>query len=287
MTSHNSEFGSWIGDNFGDDATVISLTEIHVDMSKGLMELLKKDVNVLRQWVSQYIADTLARRSTQREKLRAHVNAILEILNEGNRSSRAKATEKGMEIGEFMKGVPPALFIHSYSKVLLYALNCDRDAMVKATEDANITFQEMLVWGEEEAETEGDYLKMANTLKAIYQSNGRLLEEMDALDMFTRKTTKRLAPRAEDKEREVNITLSGTELCFPLSVMRVYDTVFLDDDEDISKFTAHDAKRVVITDEARGRGWVKVADWADDLVSKTGGLETPFTPKSIENYVVS
>ncbi len=284
MTTHSTEFGSWVADGFGEDGTVIPLHEIHVDMSKGLLELLKQDVNFLRQWVSQYIADTLARRSSQREKLRTHVKAILDILIEGNRTSRRKATEMGMPIEEWVKGCPPALFIHSYSKVLLYALNCDRDAMVKATEDANIAFQVMLVWGEEEAETENDYLKMANNLKAIFQSNGKLLEEMDALDMFTRKTTKRLAPRAEDNG--VFIPLSGTELCFPLSVMRVYDTVFLDDDEEISKFTTHEPKRIVIADEAKEKGWVRVADWADDLIGKKGGLEKPFTPKSIEDYIV-
>ena len=284
MTTHSTEFGSWVADEFGEDGTVIPLTEIHVDMSKGLLELLKQDVEVLRQWVSQYLADTLARRSSQREKLRAHVKAILDILIEGNRTSRRKATERGMPLEEWVKGCPPALFINRYAKVLMYALNCDRDAMVKATEDANIAFQIMLVWGEEEAETENDYLKMANNLKAIFQSNGKLLEEMDALDMFTRKTTKRLAPRAEDNG--VFISLSGTELCFPLSVMRVYDTVFLDDDEDFSKFTTHEPKRIVIVDEAKEKGWVRVADWADDLIGKKGGLEPPFTPKSIEDYIV-
>ena len=283
MTTHNTEFGSWVGDSFGEDARVVPLTEIHVDMSKGLLELLTKDFNALRQWVSTYIADTLARRSTQREKLRTHVKAIMEILNEGNRASRSKASEKGMPIDEWVKGCPPALFIHRYSKVLLYALNCDRDGMVKATEDANIAFQVMLLWGEEEADNEGEYLTMANNLKAIYQSNGRLLEEMDALDMFTRKTSKRLAPRPEDNGG-VFVPLSGVELCFPLSVMRVYDTVFLDDDEDFSKFTAHEPKRIV---EGHDNGWAKVADWADDFIRERGGLEPPFTPKTIRDYVMN
>ena len=286
---NDAEFGSWVSDKFGENATVVPLTEIHVDISRSSYNEMKADKKVMLQFTATYIASTLAERSNQRESVRKHLKAILEVLNEGNQRSRATAERRGITLTEFLNKCPPARFIHDYTKVILYATNCDRPKMLEAIDTATDTFDAMLVWGEDNAENDGEYLNMANHLKLIFQSNGRLLEDMDALNMFERKATKRLNPKTYDGENGVFIPTTGIELLFPLSMMRVYDRMFLDDDEDLSKYEPHSVedKRVIIPmkhdDEG---GWVKVADWADDVIKKNGGLEDPFTIEELEKCLV-
>jgi len=286
---NDAEFGSWVSDKFGENATVIPLTEIHVDISRRSFNEMKADKRVLFQFTATYIASTLAERSNQRESVRKHLKAILEVLNEGNQRSRETAEGRGITLTEFLNQCPPAHFIHDYTKVILYATNCDRPKMLEAINNATDTFDAMLVWGENNAETDGEYLNMANHLKLIFQSNGRLLEDMDALNMFERKTTKRLNPKTYDGETGVFIPSTGIELLFPLSMMRVYDRMFLDDDEDLTKYVKHseEDKRVIIPMEHDGEGgWIKVADWADDVIKKNGGLEDPFTIEELEKCLV-
>ncbi len=287
--SNDTEFGSWVSDKFGENATVIPLTEIHVDIKRSSFNEMKADKRALLQFTATYIASTLAERSNQRESVRKHLKAILEILNEGNQRSRASAERRGITLSEFHNSCPPALFIHDYTKVILYASHCDRPKMLEAIDNATDSFDAMLVWGEDNAETDGEYLNMANHLKLIFQSNGRLLEDMDALNMFERKNTKRLNPKTYDGETGVFIPSTGLELLFPLSMMRVYDRMFLDDDEDLSKYETHsvDDKRVIIPMKHDGEdGWIRVADWADDVIKKNGGLEDPFTIEELEKCLV-
>ena len=286
---NDAEFGSWVSDKFGENATVIPLTEIHVDISRRSFNEMKADKKVMLQFTANYIASTLAERSNQRESVRKHLKAILEILNEGNQRSRESARRKSITLSEFHNRCPPARFIHDYTKVILYATHCDRPKMLEAIDNATDSFDAMLVWGENHAETDGEYLNMANHLKLIFQSNGRLLEDMDALNMFERKNTKRLNPRTYAGETGVFIPSTGIELLFPLTMMRVYDRMFLDDDEDLSKYETHSVedKRVIVpmgTDDTGG--WIKVADWADDVITKSGGLEDPFTIEEMERCVV-
>jgi hypothetical protein len=161
--------------------------------------------------------------------------------------------------------------------------------MLEAIDNATDTFDTMLVWGEDNAETDGEYLNMANHLKLIFQSNGRLVKDMDALNMFERKTTKRLYPTTIEGETGVWLPTTGIELLFPLSMMRVYDRMFLDDDEDLTKYVKHseEDKRVVIPMGHDGEGgWIKIADWADDIITKNGGLEDPFTIEELEKCLV-
>ena len=286
---NDAEFGSWVSDKFGENATVIPLNEIHVDMPRSSFDKIKEDdtKRTLFQFTANYIASTLAERSNQRESVRKHLKAILEILNEGNQNARRKADNLDITLTQFHNRCPPAKFVHDYTKVILYASHCDRAKMVDAIDNAQESFDAMLVWGENHAETDGEYLNMANHLKLIFQSNGRLLEDMDALNMFERKTTKRLVMETKGQF----IPSTGIELLFPLSLMRVYDRMFLDDDEDHSMYEKHQQQdcRVIIPmmkDEENGGGWIRIADWADDVITKNGGLEDPFTVEELERCIV-
>jgi len=283
--SNDTEFGSWVAQCFGHDATVPSLDTIAVDMPNETFDKIKSDSQGFLQFVAEYIADTLARRSTQREYLRHHVKTILEVLKEGNLKAREKAAEAEVTLEEYLNKVPPAKFIHEYTKVLLYASMCERAKMLEAIEVSNESFENLLTWGEDAADTEGEYLAMANHLKLIYQGNTRLVKDMDDLDMFTRKNTQRLRKTTVSNGEEGHLMpINGTEIIFPLSVMRVYDRVFLDDDEDPTKFDTFIPRKIVDATPIEGGQTLKVADWCHDIIMESGGLEPPFTRKTFVNF---
>ena len=283
---NNAEFGGWCSDSFGACEKPVSLDTIHLDMPIATYDAIRESDDNFSVFIGNYICKTLMKRSEQRMSVRKHIKDILEVLNEGNVYSHRTATENGETFEDFITARPPAKFIHAYTKVLLYATACDRDQMVQAIEDATEAFDAMLVWGETAATDEGQYISLANHLKLIFQSNGRLLKDMDELCMFYRKSSKRLALDGEDQ----HLSLTKVETAFPLTVLRLYDTKFNDEDEDNNDFGVWDYKTkgpCIIYYESGGNKYAKIADWADEYIGSIGGIEDMFTPTTFSNYRVN
>ena len=283
---NDAEFGGWCSDSFGECEKPVPLDCIHLDMPMETYNAIKESNDNFNCFIGDYICKTLMKRSHQRMSVRKHIKSILEILNEGNVYSRRTATENGETFEDFINARPPAKFIHAYTKVLLYATSCDRDKMVQAIEDATEAFDAMLVWGETAATDEGQYISLANHLKLIFQSNGRLLKDMDELYMFYRKTSKRLPMEGDNQ----HLKLTRVESAFPLTVLRLYDTKFNDEDEDPNDFGVwdYDTKGPCVIYYERGSDrYAKVADWADEYIASIGGIEKMFTPTTFSNYRVN
>ncbi len=283
---NDAEFGGWCSDKFGGSENPIPLDCIHLDMPMETYDAITESDDNFKMFIGDYICKTLTKRSEQRMCVRQHIKSILEVLNSGNTYSRETATANGETFEEFINKRPPAKFIHAYTKVLLYATACDRDQMVQAIEDATEAFDAMLVWGETAATDEGQYISLANHLKLIFQSNGRLLKDMDDLCMFYRKSSKRLAMEGEDQ----HLKLNKIETAFPLTVLRLYDTKFNDADEDASNFGVWDYEAkgpCVIYFESGSDKYAKIADWADEYIASIGGIERAFTPTSLARYRVN
>jgi len=228
--TETEQIGTWITDEDGNGEKVCPIHKMEIRIDKEEWDKINATEGGLANFLGQSVAFILQTRSRQRETLRQHIKDVMAVLMEGDREIR-----QAEAVGIPNIHTPITRFVRQFIKLLLLAQALRKDDCMEAIEDAKIIFGDMLEWAETNAPTEGDYLKMCNHLKLMFGGNESLMKDMEALDMWNRKSTKRI-PRGV--EGHMCIKLKESELGCPLSVLEKYDPIFLDEDEDMSKFEA-------------------------------------------------